>query len=401
MHAVIRKRQGIPYTPAQPKGLVTNGQHFVSVAVRSEPFPTDELAIAYSVRAYPKLVGQATSTDDDLRLKALARLCKMLQSVRELSSLVPAGIVKALTQTAELPHCTHSRILATEAMLPLARDYNGRSAMLEDDSDMVPTLLRLMRDAEPAVRANALAVHLQLARFPVGARALLAGGCVQLLVGRCTEEKSSEQLAAVLAALAMVTETDAAALKQAISSGAIETVCALVDGKYLLDQPAPAVCQHGFSLLRTLTIGTPEKQLAVSQGVLRPLIDMLSPAVIYTDADADEEVLHCVATQAAGALMSLTAHTECKGEAVRLGAIPPLLVIMQGSVNADRQQQLTYAASMLTNYASKCISNLSEDPSGRKQLQKALPNIALLSVAPEPLVSKHAELAKYQVQWQP
>jgi hypothetical protein len=199
----------------------------------------------------------------------------------------------------------------------------------------------------------------------------------------------------------MVTDTEAAGLEQAIKGGAIETVCGLVDGKYQLEQPIPAVCEHGFALLRTLTLGPEQKMLAVSQGVLRVLVSMLTPAATY-GTDTDPEVLHRVATEAAGALMSITAHTESKEEAVKLGAIAPLSDIVHASHDAEAKQLMTNASSTLTTNALKCISNLAECPLGRKQLRtKALPDLKPLTIASEPLVSKHAELATYRVQWKP
>lgn len=402
MHSVIRKRQGLPYTPEQPKGLIANSQHLIGVQVRAGPFPTDELATAYSARSYPKLVGQATSEDDALRRKALSYLNEMLRSTRELSSLVPAGIVPALTQTAEVGHCVESRTLATAGLLPLARDLNGRAAILAEGSTTVPTLLRLVCDKDPQVRCNALAVCLQLARFGEGSRALIAGGCVALLVKRCTEEALGEQLAAVLAALNMVCDTNQEGLDQAIAGSAIETACGLVDGKYLLEQPSPAVCADGFALLRTLTIGAAEKQLAVKQGVLRVLVVMLTPTQTYPGEEEDPELLHRVATEAAGALMSLTVDTECKSEAVRLGAIRPLSQIMRASLQAEQSKELSYDNSTLTNNASKCIANLAECPAGRKQLRSStLPDLEQLELSAEPLVAKHAALAVYKTEWQP
>ena len=401
MHSVIRKRQGLPYTPPESKGFLANSQLFTTQQVRKEPFPPDELGLAFGTFQYPKLVNQATSSDDELRRKALAHILEMLRGAREVSSLVPVGIVAALTKSAEVQHCVESRTLATAALLPLAKDLSGRAAILAQGSATVGALLRLVCDPEPAVRANVLAVCLQLSRFHDGAQALIAGGCVALFVRRCSEEKLADQLAAVLAALTMVTDTEAAGLEQAIKGGAIETVCGLIDGKYQLEQPIPAVCEHGFALLRTLTLGPEQKMLAVSQGVLRILVSMLTPAATY-GTDTDPEVLHRVATEAAGALMSITAHTESKEEAVKLGAIAPLSDIVQASHDAEAKQLTSNASSTLTTNALKCISNLAECPLGRKQLRtKALPDLKPLTIASEPLVSKHAELATYRVQWKP
>jgi len=70
MHSVIRKRQGLPWQPEEPKGMSANLSHLVGVQVQAGPFPTDELGLAYSQRSHPKLVRQVVSEDDDLRRKA-------------------------------------------------------------------------------------------------------------------------------------------------------------------------------------------------------------------------------------------------------------------------------------------------------------------------------------------
>ena len=72
MHAVCRKRQGLPWAPDnQPKGIVSHSNHLVSVQVRKGPFEPDDLGLAFGAGSYPKLVKQVTAEDTTLRRKAL------------------------------------------------------------------------------------------------------------------------------------------------------------------------------------------------------------------------------------------------------------------------------------------------------------------------------------------
>ena len=416
MHSVIRKRQGLPWAPEEPKGLTTNSSHIAGVAVRAGPFETDPLGLAYSSWSHPKLVTQLTADDEQLRRKALAHTCEMLRSAREIASFVPAGIVPALNKAAEHSADAETRKLATAALLPLARDQNARNTMLEletfeetvlvDDAEAlvtrwrlgagssVPVLLRLACDVEAGVRSNSLAVMLELGKFKPGSHALISGGAVKLLVRRCVED--SENLAAVLAALNKVMEVDHDGLAEGIKGGAIAQVSQLLQ----IEQPA-AVCEHALYALMTLTVGSEEKKQCVQEKVLPRVLALVRPR---RDAfrDETEEAVHRVQTAAAALLMSLTIDNECKTEAVRLGAVKELTPLVQIALQEELTNELDYSNSTLFANVTKCIANLAEYPAGRKQLkQRALPDLKPLADAQDSFVGKHTTIAVEKVQWQP
>ena len=399
MHSVIRKRQGLPWAPEEPKGLAANSSHIVGVSVRAGPFETDPLGLAYASWSHPKLVTQCMAEDEQLRRRALAHTCELLRSAREISSFVPAGIVAALNKSAEHAGDAETRKLATAALIPLARDQNARDAMLLEGSS-VPVLLRLACDAEPAVRSNSLAAMLELSKFIPGARAFVGGGAVKLLVKRCVEE--TETLAAVLAALHKLLEVDHDGLAEGIAGGAIATIVKLVTSA----ESRPAVCEYALYALTQLTVGGEEKKAAVAEGVLRKTIALVTEkACRELFGDEDEEAVVRVQTAAAALLMSLTIDNECKMEAVKLEAVAALTPLVQVALQAEYAEALDYTNSTLVANVTKVIANISEFPPGRKQLknkkQGALADLKPLVGAAEPIVGKHAQIAVEKVQWMP
>ena len=395
MHSVIRKRQGLPWQPEEPKGLSANLSHLVGVQVQPGPFPTDELGLAYSQRSHPKLVKQVVSEDDVLRRKALAHVCEQLRYARETAGFLPAGIVPALNQSAEHATDAETRTLATAALARLVLEGNGREHMLKDGASFsVPVLLRLVVDTEPAVRKNALACVLRLGKDIDGAAALVAGGSVKLLVTRCTEE-SAELLAPVLAALEACMMQSAAGLQQAIELKAIEVVC-----KLLGQNPSLEILEHACFCLATLTVGGDEKKVAVAQGCVPHLI-MFIAKVIHASDDA-ASMIEKVATAAAAALMSLTIDNDCKAEAVKAGAVKALAPLLQNAIETELAVGLDHSNTTLTANVTKAMANLAEHPLGRKQLHAAaLQDLIALSESNDELMTKNVAIAVQKVTWKP
>jgi len=395
MHQVIRKRQGLTWTPEQPKGFAANGNHLVGVAVRAAPFPTDQLGLAYGDRAQGKLVQQVTAPDEALRRKALEYVCEKLRSAREVASFVPAGIVPALNKSAEHRSDTLTSTLATAALLPLAKDLRGREQMLNPASSSVPVVLRLACDSSPHVRRNSVAVILELGKFAEGARQLIAGGCVKLLVRRCVEEDEPQTLVAVLGALRTVMDVNQEGLDEGIEEGAIATIVQLLDVR----QPAE-VCEQAYLAIATLTVGGDEKTAALKLGIMPHMLAMIGGTNDFPNEDP--AVVDRVCTAALAGLMSLTIADECKMEAVRLGGVRALAPIAKSALASERRGQLSYANSTQFANATKCIANLAEHPMGRSKLKStALPNLKPLAVAKEPIVQKHTQIAVEKVEWMP
>lgn len=393
MHAVIRKRQGLPWTPEEPKGLASNLSHLVGVQVQAGPFATDALGLGYT--PYTKLVKQVVDDDGELRRLALKHVCEQLRYARETAGFLPAGLVPALNRSAENAGDTETRTLATAALARLTLEGNGREHMLKDGASFaVPVLLRLVVDADSRVRRNALAGVLRLGKDVAGAAALIAGGVVKLLVARCTEE-GAELLAEVLAALEACMMQSDAGLKEAIGLKAIPVISKLISLN-----PSMEACEHACFCLATLTVNGDEKKAAMSEGCVAYLISFIS-RMIHTSDDA-AGMVGKVATAAAAALMSLTIDNECKAEAVRAGAVKALAPLLQNAIDAELSSGLNHGNSTLTQNVSKCMSNLAEHPLGRKQLRdQALMDLIALSETSEELLQKNVELAIAKIKWNP
>ena len=395
MHSVIRKRQGLPWQPEEPKGMSSNLSHLVGVQVQAGPFPTDELGLAYSQRSHPKLVRQVVAEDDVLRRKALAHVCGQLRYARETAGFLPAGIVPALNQSAEHATDAETRTLATAALARLVLEGNGREHMLKEGASFsVPVLLRLVVDPEPEVRKNVLATVLRLGKDFNGAAALVAGGAVKLLVTRCTEE-TTELLAPVLAALEAVMMSDETGLKQAIALKAIEVVC-----KLLSQGPSMEALEPACFCLATLTVGSDEKIVAMTQGCVPILIANIAKMIHASDDAAG--MIEKVATAAAAALMSLTIDNDCKAEAVKQGAVKSLSPLLQNAIEAELAVGLDHSNTTLTANVTKCMANLAEHPLGRKQLHAAaLGDLIALAETSEELMTKNVAIAVQKVTWKP
>jgi hypothetical protein len=394
MHSVIRKRQGLPWAPEEPKGLASNGAHLVGVQVRAGPFGTDDLGLAFGQRAHPKVVKQVVAEDDALRRKALAHVCEQLRYARETAAFLPAGVVPALNQSAEHKEDAETRRLASAALARLSLEGNGRQHMLMDGSSAsVPVLLRLVLDAEAAVRANSLTAVLALGKHDDGAAQLIAGGAVKLLLERCTDETGgvdgAELLAAVLAALETCMMHSEAGLAEAIELGGVSTIANL-----LAQSPSMEVSEHACYCLAALTVGSTEKKAAMAAGCFTTLLTLITR--LHGASDESYVMDERVATAATAALMVITVETECKAEATRAGAVKALAPLLRAL------PQLGPANCTLTANVCKCMANLAEHPHGRKQLKAAaLRDLEPLVDSQEPLVQKCAAIAVQKVTWQP
>jgi len=393
MHSVIRKRQGLPWQAEEPKGLSSNLSHLVGVQVQSGPNPTNALGLAYAHRSHPKLVRQVVDEDESLRRQALAHVCEQLRYARETAGFLPAGIVAALNKSAEHPKDAETRTLATAALGRLCQEGNGREYMLKDGpSYSVPVLLRLIVDAEPSVRKNALVAVLRLGKDAAGAPALVAGGAVKLLVGRCTEE-SAELLSHVLAALETCMMMAEAGLTEAIQLGAIGVVSRLISAESTAD-----ACEHACYCLATLTVGGAEKKAAMGEGCISHLISFISRMI----QSGDDPMIEKVATASAAALMSLTIDNEAKAEAVRAGAVKALAPLLQNAIETELAVGIDNTNSTLTANVLKCMANMAEHPLGRKQLQSAaLGDLIALAETNDELMTKNVDIAMAKVKWQP
>ena len=106
MHAVWRKRQGLPHTVEVSKGLSTNASHLtVHAAIPNFAKPDPSvLKRAFGFREPAKLVRAIAGTEASgpeaaaLRAAAIEQAIDTMHGAAQLESLVAAGIVAALNK---------------------------------------------------------------------------------------------------------------------------------------------------------------------------------------------------------------------------------------------------------------------------------------------------------------
>ena len=181
---VWRKRQGIEYTPAAPKGLYANSAHLARTEAKPnfEPKPPTQLNVAYGHGAAPALVRHIEgagpqpvgSTESVLRLKAIEQALEMMHSPAELSCLLVAGIVPALNTAAANDPDEKIRLAALTALCRIAREGAGRASMLESATSS--SLLTAAADSSVEVRGACLRVVHQTAAYYEGVKELVSVG---------------------------------------------------------------------------------------------------------------------------------------------------------------------------------------------------------------------------------
>jgi len=392
MHAVIRKRQGLPWEPEVSKGLSKNSTHLTNVAAipNFQPLAEDELTVAHGWLAHPKLVREITSHLLTLQQKALSKMLEMMAAPRHIASFLLAGCVPALNVACKGDDAEVRR-LATVTLGRLAREDAGRKEMIAKKS--IPALVERAGDSDADVRCAAFEAVASLVVTLEGLTACHEGGFIKVTVDRCTaaggESEPSVQLAA-LGALHQLCKNDPGA-GAAIECGAIE-MCIQV-----LEHGTEGMREQAAFCLTTLTVEQEKKKMAMEQSVMIALIMLLHPSKPLA-----------VKTAAACALMTMCNGTRmsdgsnaCKVTAIKEGAIDALVPLLQEGLQHELAKTMTHETSALTVYVTKCIAALSDSPIGRKQLQAALGDLEALAQSDEPLVKKHATIAVQRVKWSP
>ena len=395
MHQVWRQRQGIPWAPEQPKGMLTNLAHVAKAQAMPnfEPAPADELTTAFGFNAYPKLVSCIAGSwktgpeAQALRRKALEAALEMMKGPAHLAGLLAAGIVPALNTAITSEPDADIQAQALTVAARVARELTGRMAMYEHDSPRV--LLRMTNHEAAVVRSACWSAITEVAKAADGITALVNGGCVKMLVDRSQTAPGGGPVvpavqALVVTALGRICQRDTG-LDEAIKEGAVPAAVGMLQADLKETRVQAAQC------LAVLTHNQSEKDVALKAGVMPPLASMLQ--------SGDPEMTPA----AAAVLMSMSnGSNACKTEAVKAGCVSALQPLLANSVAMLRAGALDYETSALTVYVTKCMAVLADAPVGRKQLKASLANLELLAQdGVEPLVQKHAIIAIERIKWKP
>jgi len=403
MHAVWRKRQGIPWVPEEAKGLKANAGHICDVGAIANIPPADpeDLTEGFGMRAHPKIVRAIAGTQSPgpaapaLRKKGIEASLEMFKGAANLTQLLTAGIVPALNS------CVHVatepdpllRAAALVALTRLAKDYKGRSHMLEHDT--LGALRAAATDEVAEVRGECLMALRELGKHRECMTPLVTGGFVKLCIDRCISAPNGGPptpafQASAAKALGRMCQNEVG-LDEAIKVGAVPVTVGMLDASTLDVRREAAFC------LAVLTHGQEEKAVALKEGVMRKCCVLLR--------EDDEGVQ----TAAAATLMSMCNGTRfqngdnaCKSEAVKEGVIKALAPLLQPGLELELAGTMNEKTCALTVYICKAMASMADSPKGRKQLQQmCLEDLKVLAQSAEPLVQKNAQIAVDRITWTP
>lgn len=391
MHAIIRKRQGIPWEKEEPKGMKANLEQIVHFQVMPnvQAVPVDALELAYGTGMAPKLVAEVGSAGPLLlRQKALAQILKAMSAPSELAKLVAAGLVPALNAAAS-ENDDIVRTSATLALAQAARQPSGQRAMLASGSVAVLVADRTggpaVCDALEGVRAHGLRAVLELGKSPDGCRALIEASAVSLLIKRVTKELEVPLLQGLALMALQQLMTQVAGLTDAIRNGALAVVVGVLSSPELLAREKAALA------LASLTTNLQEKA-AAGAAALPLLIAMLTePALTARHA-------------AASALMSITVHNDCKGAAAEAGAPKALAAALSECFENELRPEASrdMLVSALTVNIVQAIDQVADLPKVRRFFRShALEMLQAIANSDNPHVKQHASKAVAQVLWMP
>lgn len=385
MHAVIRQRQGLPWTAEEAKGINANLKHLVQVQVKPnvQPVAEDALQLAYGARMAPKLVLEIGSPLLKLRQKALVQVVKAMSTPKELAALLVAGLVPALNKAAADAD-DMVRTSATLALAQAARYPGGQRDMLASSSVgvLVDGPSPLVCDHNEGVRAHALRAVLELGKSPDGCRGLIGASTVKLLIARISAEVPLLQSLALMGLQQLMTQRDG--LADAIREGAMGVLIPILSSAEGLAREKAALA------LACLTTELHEKKQA-GPSALPGLVAML----------ADEALTARHA--ASSALMSLTVDNTVKEMAIGAG-VPEALgaaldECLENELLPEEKRDKLVAA--LTVNVIQAIGQMAEHPKGRRYFKSkgALPKLQQILLSSNPHVRNYAAKATTQVTW--
>jgi len=403
MHQVWRKRQGLEWYPAEPKGFVSNASHISNVEAKpnfAAQGPT-ELSEAYGRGAAPKLVQHIEGAGADavgsdrstLRLKAIQQAHAMMKDAQQLSCLLTAGIVPALNVAAIKSPDEKIRQAAVEAIGRLARERAARELIVEHETCR-DALLGAVTDPVREVRLSCLGVVQQLATTPLGIKALVACSFVKQLVDRCRGTPDGgppvpEVQAIAATAMGRICQTEVGR-EEALSVGAVEVALKMLKSEHHEVRYQSAYC------LAVLTYDQQEKAQAWADDVMEPVVQMLQ---------SDDSGLQ---TAACALLMSMSNGTRfpdgrnaCKKAAVQAGAVEALDPLLAEACQLEAAGELNEPNSELAVYACKCMASLSDLPKARVAMEPYLTKLKTLVGSSQPILGKHAQIAIERITWTP
>lgn len=246
------------------------------------------------------------------------------------------------------------RTKATEAMLHFSGHAIGRTLIIRQD--LVTPLSSMFTDNNDAVRFNVQRGLERVSSSIDGSELLVSLGLVPKLLEALTREREVDIQSTILMTLASTMRVNTESL---LEIGAMSVFVSL------LNSASIGIRRNAAQNIMALSFPLEGKKQACSVGAIEPLVTMLQQRP-PTAPHSDGEEWQSAVAAAAGALMSITVTTQGKKQAISNGVIRALPALLEG---ADERVVLN---------GIKLITTMAEDPAGRSQLLALVPKLTAL-----------------------
>ena len=257
-----------------------------------------------------------------------------------------------------------------QALAAIAVDSNGRSSLLSNNSAVA--ILPALSDPSPVVRSNAYDALLNFSSIRNGVDALVEAGYPNILVDKALKEADDVRHYPLQLLYNCIKNEDG--LRAALECDAVEACIKNLSHKDSL------VKKDAAATLGFLCFADSAKVTAIDSGAVEILSDLL------------DHHFWKVRSNSAQALMSIIQTDSGKKSIVKSGGIPLLIKLLK-----DENP-------LVTINVLKTIAAAAVHPQARKEMRESpdcLPVIHNIIDGGDPLLSKHAKIAKEQVMWEP
>eukprot|EP00912_Choanoflagellata_sp_UC4_P002170 UC4_evm9s1370 len=276
--------------------------------------------VAYGDRAIPKINRELQASELIVRQRALMGLCDMLHSPEKTKESLNAGVISSLKSL--LGDADNDvRIKATEALYLMAGHAVGRQVFVSDH--IISPLSERFDDSVKRVRKNSHAALERCSRTVDAADDIISKKLIKRLVDKLKSEDDEIK-------------------RDTIDVLKIDSINVFTD---LLEHSESNIRYGAARNLLDSSLPLDGKKQAVDT-------DKTIPRLVTLLADNTARVR----SAAASALMSITIVTQGKVDAIKAGAAPALLTLLD---DPDEGVKLN---------AIKAMTTLAEAPSGRQQL---------------------------------
>ena len=346
-----------------------------------------KIVSAYGLNKCPKLVGQVSGPDLQVRINALEVLCDEFQNPFSVEGCVREDIIKVLAVMVTDADYT-TRVRATKALSLAAIDSNGLLSILE--SNVIPQILLGVNDPSDIVRGNIYNCLYNVTKAGVGAQACVTHGVITSFVKVLSGENDSLK-PTILKAIQNMVDIDPG-LVAAIMCNAVEICIKLIrkSSDYAFKNgPGSSYSEFETQILSDaaqalglMCFDGRAKLPALASGAVEQLVKILKiPS--YSSV---------VKASITTALMAITITDEGKIQIYKYDGVDCVLALLYDD------------SRVVVLNALKIISNIAVYPKSREIIvtdSTCVVKLRKLSKSEDKLVSKHATIALAAANWVP